>query len=472
MESNKKKGYGWAISAGVNAALAAISAKFFSSQLKYGLVIFFNVIMWGCYVNSMKALSSLQATVTNFATNFLCSGLAGFFLFEEALPAKWFAEFCTRRMKIISGKVFCRGIMRCSDLSFRYYVSFHPTFGSQPGFLWSGMDDSGHRENGRNKPPQGQWFMQHQPSMKQIMGIMAERDAAIQERNLALSEKKAALAERDVAILQRDSAIVERNNAIMERDNAIATLQYRENAMNSGNVSQCPSGCQISRGMKHIPHLQQHIHTQSHSHMGEAPYDTGDTHINDTIPLSPIAPEPTKSHRTKRTNEAKAVTSTRKTTKSSKKVKQESEDVDRTLFRKSQEGKSGPNIGVSSNELNRQLGEERPEWKGQDLGLNQVAFDESTMPVPVCSCTGVLRPCYKWGNGGWQSSCCTMSLSMYPLPAVPNKRHARVGGRKMSGSAFNKLLSRLAAEGYDLSNPVDLKDHWAKHGTNRYITIK
>ncbi|CAK9148253.1 unnamed protein product [Ilex paraguariensis] len=51
-------------------------------------------------------------------------------------------------------------------------------------------------------------------------------------------------------------------------------------------------------------------------------------------------------------------------------------------------------------------------------------------------------------------------------------RHARVGGRKMSGSAFNKLISRLAAEGHDLSNPVDLKDNWAKHGTNRYITIK
>ncbi|XP_059637021.1 uncharacterized protein LOC132279111 isoform X2 [Cornus florida] len=84
--SNKQKGYAWALSAGLNAALAAISAKFFSSQfIRYGLVIFFNAIMWGSYVNSLKALSSLQATVTNFATNFLSSGLAGFFLFEEAL---------------------------------------------------------------------------------------------------------------------------------------------------------------------------------------------------------------------------------------------------------------------------------------------------------------------------------------------------------------------------------------------------
>ncbi|XP_068646512.1 uncharacterized protein [Aristolochia californica] len=85
-------GYAWAISAGLNAALAAVSAKLFSSLLlKYGLVIFFNVTMWGCYVNSLKALPSLLATVTNFATNFLMSGLAGFFLFEEPLPSRWFA---------------------------------------------------------------------------------------------------------------------------------------------------------------------------------------------------------------------------------------------------------------------------------------------------------------------------------------------------------------------------------------------
>lgn len=53
--------------------------------VKYGMVIVFNALMWGCYVNSLKALSSLQATVTNFATNFLSSGLAGFFLFKETL---------------------------------------------------------------------------------------------------------------------------------------------------------------------------------------------------------------------------------------------------------------------------------------------------------------------------------------------------------------------------------------------------
>ncbi|CAH8254044.1 unnamed protein product [Arabidopsis lyrata] len=82
----KKRGYIWAISAGLNAALAAISAKFFSSLvIKYGLVVICNMVMWACYVNSLRALSSLQATVTNFAANFLSSGLAGLFLFQESL---------------------------------------------------------------------------------------------------------------------------------------------------------------------------------------------------------------------------------------------------------------------------------------------------------------------------------------------------------------------------------------------------
>ncbi|XP_044474866.1 uncharacterized protein LOC123202796 isoform X2 [Mangifera indica] len=87
MDGRNSKGYMWAVSAGLNAAMAAISAKHFSSWLiRYGMVIIFNVTMWGCYVNSLKALSSLQATVTNFATNFLSSGLAGLFLFGEPLP--------------------------------------------------------------------------------------------------------------------------------------------------------------------------------------------------------------------------------------------------------------------------------------------------------------------------------------------------------------------------------------------------
>ncbi|KAI9201687.1 hypothetical protein LWI28_027437 [Acer negundo] len=336
------------------------------------------------------------------------------------------------------------------------------------------MDDGGHRENGRHKADQykaaqGQWFM-HQPSMKQIMSLMAERDAAVQERNLALSEKKAAIAERDMAFLQRDTAIAERNNAILERDNAIASVQYRESSLSAANMSSCPPGCQISRGVKHMHHQQQHVHHIPH--MSEAAYSTREMHPSDALPVSPGASEAAKPRRGKRTKDPKTMSPNKKTSKSPRKIKRENEDLNKIVFGKTNEWKSAHDLEAGDDDVNKQLVVSKTDWKGQVLGLNQVTFDESTMPAPVCSCTGVLRQCYKWGNGGWQSACCTTTLSMYPLPAVPNKRHARVGGRKMSGSAFNKLLSRLAADGHDLSSPVDLKDNWAKHGTNRYITIK
>ncbi|CAN4076327.1 unnamed protein product [Withania somnifera] len=97
--------------------------------------------------------------------------------------------------------------------------------------------------------------------------------------------------------------------------------------------------------------------------------------------------------------------------------------------------------------------------------------DFSGLPPPFCSCTGVSRRCYKCG-GGWQSSCCTTSLSEYPLPLNPSRPGNRLPGRKMSNGAYNKLLFTLATEGGDLSNPVDLKKHWAKHGSNKFITLK
>lgn len=62
---------------------------------------------------------------------------------------------------------------------------------------------------------------------------------------------------------------------------------------------------------------------------------------------------------------------------------------------------------------------------------------------------------------------------MYLLLVFFNKRYVRVGGRKMSGSAFNKFLSRFVVEGYyDFLNLVDFKDYWVKYGINCYIMIK
>ncbi|CAH9094241.1 unnamed protein product [Cuscuta epithymum] len=97
-----KRGHAWAISAGISAALSAVSAKLFPSQvLQYSMVVIFNFIMWGCYVNSLKALSSLQATVTSFATNFLSSAMAGFYLFQEPLPLQF--SYTTKVRSLAAG---------------------------------------------------------------------------------------------------------------------------------------------------------------------------------------------------------------------------------------------------------------------------------------------------------------------------------------------------------------------------------
>lgn len=272
---------------------------------------------------------------------------------------------------------------------------------------------------------------------RKIMPIIAERDAAIRERNAALSEKNEALAARDDALRQRDEALAQRDTAIMERDNALAALQFRDNAMNF------PSGAGVQRGVKRIRHPSSH-----QGNIAEATYSTKEMQITEAFPITVISSDAVKSRQTKRAKDNKVVSS--RTSKSPR--KKVGEDLNRQAC----------SDGIKF----------RTEWDSQDLGLNLVTFDESTMPGPVCSCTGVPRQCYKWGNGGWQSSCCTTNMSMYPLPQMPNKRHARLGGRKMSGSVFTRLLSRLAAQGHDLSIPLDLKDYWARHGTNRYITIK
>ncbi|KAK4422481.1 protein BASIC PENTACYSTEINE7 [Sesamum alatum] len=145
-----------------------------------------------------------------------------------------------------------------------------------------------------------------------------------------------------------------------------------------------------------------------------------------------------------------------KKTNSSSKHKQKS-FVSQTLRPKQCKNKSiGPSVEV----------------KNPNLAHNEASLDVSGVPPPFCSCSGVARRCYKSGPGGWQSSCCTNSLSEYPLPLSPWKPGKRVSGRKMSRGPYRKLLFALAAEGHDLSQPVDLKNHWARHGTNKFVTIK
>ncbi|XP_078433583.1 protein BASIC PENTACYSTEINE1-like [Wolffia australiana] len=110
--------------------------------------------------------------------------------------------------------------------------------------------------------------------------------------------------------------------------------------------------------------------------------------------------------------------------------------------------------------------------KSSGIMINGINLDISGLPTPVCSCTGAPQQCYRWGIGGWQSACCTTTVSMYPLPMSTKRQGARIAGRKMSQGAFTKVLEKLAGEGYNLGNPIDLSGHWAKHGTNKYVTIR
>ncbi|CAL0323910.1 unnamed protein product [Lupinus luteus] len=110
--------------------------------------------------------------------------------------------------------------------------------------------------------------------------------------------------------------------------------------------------------------------------------------------------------------------------------------------------------------------------KSVEIVINGIDMDISSIPIPICSCTGTPQQCYRWGSGGWQSACCTTGMSMYPLPMSTKRRGARIAGRKMSIGAFKKVLEKLAAEGYNFSNPIDLRTYWAKHGTNKFVTIR
>ncbi|KAK6922628.1 GAGA-binding transcriptional activator [Dillenia turbinata] len=318
--------------------------------------------------------------------------------------------------------------------------------------------------------------------MKQYMAILSERDAAIKERNLALANRKTALAERDMAFLERDAAIAERNAAIRERDEAFSTL--RKISLDTGMNAGLPGSRQPHR-TKHVQHhqqmqqLQQQLHHHHHhqqmqqqrqqqqmhhqTHLDDAPYIPREVPFSDSFPMSAADSGPVKAKVRLRMGSEEIST---KKSKSSMKVKGGAEDLDKQVIVSASNGrKHGEDECVGNEDLNKQI-------ILSDSGSKPVDFDESTILAPYCSCTGVPQQCYKWGNGGWQSACCTTTLSMHPLPQMDNKRHQRVGGRKMSGSVFSKLIHRLAGEGYDLSVPLDLKDHWAKHGSNRYITIK
>nr|WIL94300.1 BPC7 [Gladiolus x hybridus] len=199
-----------------------------------------------------------------------------------------------------------------------------------------------------------------------------------------------------------------------------------------------------------VPHRNFHMPTKDTS-----------LEVND-VSDTPIAPEDTmekSDSEAKPTIAKKQKSSSKKASRISKKVLKPKEPRKHPFSPKKRKGSSKCSDVVL-------------EKKNQEHDLETGILDISSVPAPVCSCTGVPRQCYRWGAGGWQSSCCTIAISEYPLPMSSSRPGARMAGRKMSIGAYGKLLQRLSGEGHDLSYSVDLKDYWARHGTNKFVTIR
>lgn len=280
-------------------------------------------------------------------------------------------------------------------------------------------------------------YLKDHPALR-LMETLAQRDAAIAERDTAMAEKKTAFAERDAALLQRDVAYADRNTAWMERDTALAALtMLRANKDNNNEAA---------AKLMHMVNINVN------------PF------VEPIVALPPSESTPAGSAGGKK--------------QQGKKIQEGAKKRKRPVKEKGQR-RRGPK-SAQKMEMQQELPSEAMfKADGTQEEVPSATFNEVvpydlmlSTPIPYCSCSGGNQQCYRWGNGGWQSACCTNVLSMYPLPMSPTKRGARVPGRKMSGGAFKKLLEKLAAEGVDVTVPVDLKHHWAKHGTNRYVTIK
>ncbi|KAJ7116847.1 hypothetical protein O6H91_Y567900 [Diphasiastrum complanatum] len=299
-----------------------------------------------------------------------------------------------------------------------------------------------------------------------LVATMRERDAAVLEKNSAVAEKRSALADRDNAYMQRNVAYADRDSAILDRDRVLAALDI---ARAEGDA--CVH-CSWSRRFYIGSRFSQPISL----------INTGK--FSEVEPLAQSAKFPKKTLASERSGDKKG-----KKGRKSKKLKASTNDdgkedhadnkrvltarkvseVPKLPSKKTKNPKEEAPRAYEQSDSVKTVNENHA---GEDGDANKTAYFHMTIPSPYCSCTGKNQQCYRWGRGGWQSACCTNMISMHPLPMNPKKAGCRVAGRKMSAGAFGRLLERLASEGWDVNIPVDLKDYWSKHGTNRYITIK
>ncbi|KAG0579162.1 hypothetical protein KC19_4G077700 [Ceratodon purpureus] len=312
----------------------------------------------------------------------------------------------------------------------------------------------------------------------EYMDVLAERDAALMEKSTASAERLAAYAERDAAILQRDIATADRDTAILNRDAALSALARLEKK--SSGRARRPSQTTLDDVMNGSKLLQRMDLSEHCTFAAEfRPDATPSTHSGIVV-LDAEATHLQGVHRFGRDKESQIEIFVR--------TKRKATELADPPTHRGKHPRAAPKKGRNW-PVTHQGQQLEPEREGQAVAsnaevpgaqarepevLNSRVFRSPSVPTPIpyCSCTGMNQQCYRWGNGGWQSACCTTLISMFPLPLNPKKRGSRVAGRKMSAGAFDKLLEKLVAEGVNINLPVDLREHWAKHGTNRYVTLR
>ncbi|XP_047314032.1 protein BASIC PENTACYSTEINE6-like [Impatiens glandulifera] len=301
-------------------------------------------------------------------------------------------------------------------------------------------------------------MMENNFSLKTYMSVMAERDAAIREKNVAMEERRQALAERDLAMTQRDSALAERNTALEERDKALNALDFCESPRNEYNLN--PDSQEAGVGVsQELEYMYNEDLAEAHKTKTRKGGGGGKQRKEKGAGAGAGAGAGLKKKGRKRGCEE--MTNQVNTTEST------ASDIWDSVDFGDEDGDELEQHFAAWNQNSMGLKEE-------EEGISYDDHDESALPPvpPICSCSGVSQPCYKLGNGGWQSACCTTNnnMPMYHLQHLHqsnnNKRSGVVVGRKISGSALSKLITRLVAEElHDPSMPLDLKDHWDQHET-------
>ncbi|XP_074306981.1 protein BASIC PENTACYSTEINE1-like [Silene latifolia] len=266
------------------------------------------------------------------------------------------------------------------------------------------------------------------------------------------------MAERKPLIGFRDSALLgSSNNGYHPRDYTIPTSHYPVDYMRETWIHRDTANNNSNRYLNMMPPTNHsygfptettstHQHHHHSMQMLRQPESSNEEHIDRMVQTEPVTGEINNAPLKKR--------SAGKSDKGPK-------------MKKPKKGPTGPREGGSGSAQRAKAAK-----KTTEVVINGIDMDISSIPIPVCSCTGSPQQCYRWGYGGWQSACCTTVMSMYPLPMSAKRRGARIAGRKMSLGAFKKVLEKLAAEGYNFSSPIDLRTHWAKHGTNKFVTIR